>query len=111
MIRNLLQALLLLMAYSGASMNDPNKGSLLQQLQNSWLRARDDLVSNNQKQREDAADLQRLQEERKVREALRILRQAGEIQGSRRRHRGDPPPLDPSASSERAESGPAEPGS
>lgn len=111
MVRNLLQALLLLMAYSGVAMNDPNKGSLLQQLQNSWLRARDDLVSSNRKQREDAADLQRLQEERKVREALRILRQAGEIQGSRRRHRGDPPPLDSSASSERAESGPAEPGS
>jgi hypothetical protein len=109
MLRNLLQALLLLMAYSGVAMNEPNKGSLLQQLQTSWLRARDDLVSSNRKQREDAADLQRLREERKVREALRILRQAGEIPGSRRRHRGDPPPLDPSTSSERTASGPAEP--
>ncbi|MCX5956941.1 MAG: hypothetical protein NTW51_11180 [Cyanobacteria bacterium] len=46
-----------------------------------------------------------------VRKALRVLRQAGEAPGSRSRHRGDPPPLDSSAPSERAESGPAEPGS
>jgi len=112
LLRNLLQALVLLLAYTGvASLNDPSKGSLLLQLQNSWLRARDDLVSSNRQQREQAADLQRLREEQQVREALRVLRQAGETPGSRRRHRGDPPPLDPSAPSERAQSGPAEPGS
>ena len=47
MLSNLLQALLLLMAYSGVAMNDPSNGSLLLQLQNSWLRARDDLASSN----------------------------------------------------------------
>ena len=111
MLKNILQALLLLMAYSGVAMNDPSKGSLLQQLQNSWLRAHDDLVSSNRQQREQAADLQRLREEQQVREALRLLRQAGEAPGSRSRHLGDPPPLDPSAPAERAESGPTEPGS
>jgi len=111
MLKNILQALLLLMAYSSVAMNDPSKGSLLQQLQNSWLRAHDDLVSSNRRQREQAADLQRLREEQQVREALRLLRQAGEAPGSRSRHRGDPPPLDPSAPAERAESGPTEPGS
>jgi hypothetical protein len=30
------------MASSGVAMNDPSKGSLLLQLQNSWLRTRDD---------------------------------------------------------------------
>jgi hypothetical protein len=30
------------MSYSGVAMNDPSNGSLLLQLQNSWLRARDD---------------------------------------------------------------------
>jgi hypothetical protein len=40
--------------------------------------------------------LQRLREEQQVREALRVLRQAGETPGSCRRHRSDPPPLDPS---------------
>ena len=111
MLKNILQALLLLMAYSAASLNDPSKGSLLLQLQNSWLRARDDLVSSNRQQREQAADLQHLREEQQVREALRVLRQTGEAPASRSRHRGDPPPLDPSAPSERAESGPNEPGS
>jgi hypothetical protein len=86
-----IQALLLVMAYSGASINDPTKGSLLQQLQTSWLRAHDDLVSSRRQQRVDAADLQRLQHDQKVREALRVLRQAGEDPGSRRRHRDDPP--------------------
>jgi hypothetical protein len=47
MLSNLLQAQLLLMTYSGVAMNDPSKGSLLLQLQNSWLRARDDLASSN----------------------------------------------------------------
>ena len=111
MLRNLLQALLLLMAYSGVAMNNPNQGSLLQQLQTSWLRARDDLVSNSRKEREEAAEVQRLREERKLREALRILRQAGEDPLPRRRHRGDPPPLDPTAPAEGSEAGPAEPGS
>jgi hypothetical protein len=46
-----------------------------------------------------------------VREALCVLRQAGEAPGSRSRHRGDPPPLDPSAPIEHAESGPSGPGS
>jgi hypothetical protein len=109
------------MAYSGVAMNDPSKGSLLLQLQNSWLRARDDLalsnlalsnlVWSNRQQLEQAADPQRLRNEQQVREALCVLRQAGEAPGSRSRHRGDPPPLDPSASIERAESGPSEPGS
>ncbi len=47
MLSNLLHAQLLLMTYSGVAMNDPSKGSLLLQLQNSWLRARDDLASSN----------------------------------------------------------------
>lgn len=47
MLSNLLQAQLLLMTYSGVAMNDPSNGSLLLQLQNSWLRARDDLASSN----------------------------------------------------------------
>ena len=47
MLSNLLQAQLLMMTYSGVAMNDPSKGSLLLQLQNSWLRARDDLASSN----------------------------------------------------------------
>lgn len=102
MLRNLLQALLLLMAYSAAAMNEPNKGSLLQQLQSSWLRARDDLVSSNRQQREEAADLRRLREERKLREALRILRQAGERPQPRRRQRPDPSALDASLASEPA---------
>ena len=46
-----------------------------------------------------------------MREALGVLRQTGEAPGSRSRHRGDPPPLDPSAPIERAESEPFEPGS
>ena len=102
MLSNLLQAQLLLMTYSGVAMNDPSKGSLLLQLQNSWLRARDDLalsnlVWSNRQQLEQAADPQRLRNEQQVREALCVLRQAGEAPGSRSRHRGDPPPLDPSA--------------
>jgi hypothetical protein len=108
------------MAYSGVAMNDPSKGSLMQ-LQNSWLRARDDLalsnlalsnlVWSNRQQLEQAADPQRLRNEQEVREALCVLRQAGEAPGSRSRHRGDPPPLDPSAPIEHAESGPSGPGS
>ena len=95
--RRLLQALLLLMAYSGVAMNDPSKGSLLLQLQNSWLRAHDDLASSNlvwsnRQQLVQAADLQRLRNEQQVREALCVLRQAGEAPGSSSRHRGDPPP-------------------
>ncbi|MEY4806309.1 MAG: hypothetical protein RLZZ206_698 [Cyanobacteriota bacterium] len=114
--RRLLQALLLLMAYSGVAMNDPSKGSLLLQLQNSWLRARDDLASSNlvwsnRQQLEQPADLQRLRIDQQVHEALCVLRQAGEAPGSCSRHRGHPPALDPSASLERAESGPFEPGS
>jgi hypothetical protein len=110
------QALLLLMAYSGVAMNDPSNGSLLLQLQNSWLRARDDLalsnlVWSNRQQLEQAADPQRLRNEQQVREALCVLRQAGEAPGSRSRHRGDPPPLVPAAPIERAESEPFEPGS
>ena len=116
MLSNLLQAQLLMMTYSGVAMNDPSKGSLLLQLQNSWLRARDDLalsnlVRSNRQQLGQAADPQRLRNEQQVREALGVLRQAGEAPGSRSRHRGDPPPLDPSAPIERAESGPSEPGS
>lgn len=77
------------------------QGSLLH-LQNSWLRARDDLalsnlVWSNRQQLEQAADPQRLRNEQQLREALCVLRQAGEASGSRSRHRGDPPPLDPSA--------------
>ena len=93
------QALLLLMAYSGVAMNDPSNGSLLLQLQNSWLRARDDLalsnlVWSNRQQLEQAADPQRLRNEQQMLEALCGLRQAGEAPGSRSRHRGDPTPLD-----------------
>ena len=62
-------------------------------------------------QLEQAADPQRLRNKQQVREALCVLRQAGEAPGSRSRHRGDPPPLDPSAPIERAESEPFEPGS
>jgi len=82
------------MAYSGVAMNDPSKGSLLVQLQNSWLRARDDLalsnlalsnlalsnlvwsnlVWSNRQQLEQAADPQRLRNEQQVREALCVLR-------------------------------------
>ena len=110
------QALLLLMAYSGRRHERSQQGSLLLQLQNSWLRARDDLalsnlVWSNRQQLEQAADPQRLRNEQQVREALCVLRQAGEAPGSRSRHRGDPPPLDPSAPIERAESEPFEPGS
>ena len=47
MLSNLLQAQFLMMTYSGVAMNDPSKDSLLLQLQNSWLRARDDLASSN----------------------------------------------------------------
>jgi hypothetical protein len=88
------------MAYSGVAMNDPSNGSLLLQLQNSWLRARDDLalsnlVWSNRQQLEQAADPQRLRNEQQVREALCGLRQAGEAPGSRSRHRGDPPPWIP----------------
>ncbi len=105
------------MAYSGVAMNDPSNGSLLLQLQNSWLRARDDLalsnlVRSNRQQLEQAADPQRLRNEQQVREALCVLRQAGEAPGSRtaaiaaiQRPWITPAPI------ERAESGPFEPGS
>jgi hypothetical protein len=55
------------------------QGSLLLQLQNSWLRARDDLalsnlVWSNRQQLEQAADPQRLRNEQQLREALCVLR-------------------------------------
>jgi hypothetical protein len=73
-----LQSILLALAYAAVAMRDPLRGNLLQQLQASWLRARDDVLSQTRNLEEAKEDMRYVREHRRARELALQAQQASQ---------------------------------
>lgn len=77
-LRVALQSILLALAYAAVAMRDPLRGNLLQQLQASWLRARDDVLSQTRNFEEAKEEMRYVREHQRARELALQVQQASQ---------------------------------
>lgn len=86
-----LQSILLALAYAAVAMRDPLRGNLLQQLQASWLRARDDVLSQTRNFEEAKEEMRYVREHQRARELALQVQQASQQRDLPDQHDDDDP--------------------